>query len=158
MTWPLRPYRPGDAEALAALFRASARVLGAKAYSPAHVEAWARHPEDLDEFRTRLGQGTTLVALDGDSRIGFGQLNPADTVEFLYVAPTHARRAVAQAIYDALEAQARELGTATLHAAASRLSKPFFEKNGWHVVAIDQVARFGVVFERYRMRKALDRP
>lgn len=157
MNWPLRAYRPDDAEALAALFRASARVLGAQAYSPAHVEAWARYPEDLEEFRARLAQGTTLVALDGETPIGFGQLNPADYVNFLYVAPTHARRGVAQAIYDALDAQARRLGTATLRAAASRLSKPFFEKNGWVVVEIEQAPRYGVVVERYLMENPLGR-
>lgn len=155
MTWPLRAYRPDDAEALAALFRASARVLGAQAYPPAHVEAWARYPEDLEEFRARLAQGTTLIALDGETPIGFGQLNPADYVNFLYVAPTHARRGVAQAIYDALEAQAQQLGTPTLRAAASRLSKPFFEKNGWTVVDIEQAPRYEVVFERYLMEKAI---
>jgi len=157
MTWPLRAYRADDADALAALFRASARVLGAQAYSPAHVEGWTRYPEDLEEFRARLAQGTTLVALDGDAPVGFGQLSPADYVDFLYVAPTHARGGVAQTIYDALEAQARSLGTATLHAAASRLSKPFFEKNGWRVVEIEQAPRYGVVFERYLMEKQLGR-
>jgi putative acetyltransferase len=157
VTWPLRGYRPADAEALAALFRASARVLGAQAYSPAHVDVWARYPEDLEEFRARLAQGATLVALDGETPIGFGQLNPADYVNFLYVAPTHARRGVAQTIYDALEAQARKLGTATLRAAASRLSKPFFEKNGWAVVEIEQAPRYDVVFERYLMEKPLGR-
>jgi putative acetyltransferase len=155
MTWPLRAYRADDAEALAALFRASARVLGAQAYSPAHVDAWARYPEDIEAFRARLAQGTTLVALGGETPVGFGQLNPADRVDFLYVAPTHARRGVAQAIYDALEAQARNLGTATLRAAASRLSKRFFEKNGWTVVQIEQAPRYDVVFERYLMCKSL---
>ncbi len=155
MNWPLRAHRPDDAEALAALFRASASVLGAQAYSPAHVAAWACYPEDLQEFRARLEQGTTLVALDGETPVGFGQLYPADCVNFLYVAPTHARRGVAQTIYDALEAQARKLGTATLRAAASRLSKPFFEKNGWTVVQIEQAPRYDVVFERYLMEKAI---
>jgi putative acetyltransferase len=157
MTWPLRAYRADDAEALAALFRASARVLGALAYSPAHVDAWARYPEDIEAFRAQLAQGATLVALDGETPIGFGQLNPGDYVNFLYVAPTHARRGVAQAIYDALEAQARNLGTAALRAAASRLSKRFFEKNGWTVVQIEQAPRYDVVFERYLMEKVIRR-
>jgi putative acetyltransferase len=155
MTWPLRAYQSGDAEALAALFRASARVLGAQAYSPAHTDAWARYPEDIEAFRTRLAQGTTLVAVDGESPVGFGQLNPADHINFLYVAPTQARCGVAQTIYDPLEAQARTLGTATLRAAASRLSKPFFEKNGWTVVQIERAPRSDVVFGRYLMDKAL---
>jgi Acetyltransferase (GNAT) family. len=150
MTWPLRAYRADDAEALAALFRASARVLGALAYSPAHVDAWARYPEDIEAFRAQLAQGATLVALDGETPIGFGQLNPGDYVNFLYVAPT-------QAIYDALEAQARNLGTAALRAAASRLSKRFFEKNGWTVVQIEQAPRYDVVFERYLMEKLICR-
>lgn len=119
------------------------------------MAAWARYPEDLEEFRARLAQGATRVALDGDTPVGFGQLNPADYINFLYVAPTHARRGVAQAIYDALEAQARQLGTATLRAAASRLSKPFFKKNGWTVVQIEQAPRYDVVFERYLMEKAI---
>ncbi len=42
-----------------------------------------------------------------------------------------------------------------IHTEASRISRPFFEKQGYTLVEIERVDRFGVEFERFRMRKGL---
>ena len=45
----LRPYRPGDAPALLALFRDTIRRINSRDYSPAQVAAWAS--DDIDTVR-----------------------------------------------------------------------------------------------------------
>ena len=151
----LRAFLPSDAEPLAWVYRDAVRGLGVQAYTPAQVEAWALYPDDLAEFGGRLARGVTLVAEVAGRVVAFGQLEPDDHLAFLYCAAAHARRGVATAIYAALEAQAVSRGVAAIHTEASRISRPFFEKQGYTLVEIERVDRFGVEFERFRMRKGL---
>lgn len=151
----LRAFLPSDAEHLAWVYRDAVRGLGVQAYTPAQVEVWALYPDDLAEFGGRLARGVTLVAEVAGRVVAFGQLEPDDHLAFLYCAAAHARRGVATAIYAALEAQAVSRGVAAIHTEASRISRPFFEKQGYTLVEIERVDRFGVEFERFRMRKGL---
>ena len=151
----LRPYHHSDAEPLAHLFRDSVRGLGLQAYDLQQVEAWARYPDDIEEFRRRLARGVTLIAEEAGAPAAFGQLDPADRVAFLYCAPAFARRGFASRIYDALEAMARSAGQSRLGTEASRLARPFFERKGFTVVAIQHPVRHGVVFERFKMEISL---
>lgn len=54
-----------------------------------------------------------------------------------------------------MEAKARELGATTLTTEASRMARPFFERQGWSVVAEQVVVIRGVRLTNYRMRKVL---
>jgi hypothetical protein len=56
-------------------------------------------------------------------------------------------------IYSALEAHAFARGVLEIRTEASRISRPFFEKQGYAVMGIEHVSRFGLEFERFRMRK-----
>lgn len=152
----IRPYDPADAEALAAAYRAAVTGLGPQAYSPEHVAVWASYPADIEEFRARLMRGVTMVAEVAGRPVGFAQLDPLDHVQFLYVDPAYCRRGFATALYAVLELFARQSGAAALTTAASRVSRPFFEKMGVAVVEPEHVTWGGLTFERFVMRKALD--
>jgi putative acetyltransferase len=151
----LRPYDPADAEALAAAYRAAVTGLGPAAYGPEHVAVWASYPADLEEFRARLMRGITMVAEAEGRPVGFAQLDPLDHVQFLYVDPAFGRRGFATALYTLLELFARQSGAAALTTAASRVSRPFFEKMGFEAVEPEYVPWGGLTFERFVMRKAL---
>lgn len=64
----LRSFSPRDAELLAKVYRDAVRTLGPQAYTEEQVSTWALYPEDIDEFRTRLSRGLTLVAEDQGRR------------------------------------------------------------------------------------------
>lgn len=155
MAFSLRTFRNDDTASLAQLYRASVRGLGPRVYAARQVEAWARYPEDLCEFGERLSRGLTLLALDGETIAGFGQLQPADHVALLYCAPQYAGRGAASMIYAQLEQTAVEQGMSALTAEASHLARPFFERKGWEVVATELAMRQGIGLERFRMRKLL---
>lgn len=151
----LRPYDRSDAAALAAVYRDAASVIGRQAYDAEQVRVWSLYPDDIEEFRTRLARGLTLVAQADESVAAFGQLEPDDHIAFIYCASAYARRGFASAIYDRLEAHARTQGASILTTDASRISRPFFEKQGFKVTAIEHTLRSGVQFERFRMCKSL---
>jgi putative acetyltransferase len=151
----LRPYVPADAEALARVYRDSVTLLGAQGYDEAQVSVWASFADDLSSFRERLERGLTVVAEEDGIPVAFAQLNPADHVQFLYCAPSHARRGIATALYSWLELFAAQRGEEALTTDASRVSRGFFEKMGFEVVESETVERSGVILERFKMRKAL---
>jgi putative acetyltransferase len=152
----LRRYQPHDAEALAGVYRDSVLGLGWQGYSAEHLLAWASFVDDVEDFRIRLAKGFTWVAEVDEVPVAFGQLEPSDHVAFLYCVGEVARQGIATALYEKLEETARECDESLLHTEASRISRPFFEKMGFEVVAPEWVERAGLRFERFHMRKRLD--
>jgi putative acetyltransferase len=113
----------------------------------------------MEDFRQTLQQGLTLVAVPDEQLdqqlVAFGQLNPLDHVAFLYTASQFGRQGYASEIYQQLEAYAIQQGVAQLHTEASRISKFFFLRMGYHIVETEWVERRGVELERFKMAKIL---
>jgi putative acetyltransferase len=151
----IRSYRPEDAEALADIYRESVRTLGQSAYSEAHLEAWAKHPDDIETFRESLGRGVTLCAVVDDIPVAFAQLEPMNHVALTYCASAYARQGLMSRLYRLLEADALHAGIERLHTEASFIGRPFFERMGFEIVELEQVERHGVIFDRYRMTKSI---
>lgn len=153
----IRPCTPGDIEALAHIYRTSVLAIGITAYTDRQAAVWASFPDDSEAFSRLLGQGHALLAeIDGEPA-AFCHLHPRDHISLLYTAPAHARRGLATAVYGAIEDLARADGQPVLTTDASRLSRPFFERQGFVVRRTEETIRQGVSFERFQMEKRLDR-
>jgi putative acetyltransferase len=151
----LRSYAADDYSAVAEVYRDAVETLTRSAYSEEQVRIWASYPSDGDDFRGRLARGGVVVAEIAGEVAAFGQLEPADHVAFLYCKGAFARRGLASAIYSEMEAQARAEGAKELRTEASRISRVFFERQGFAVTEVEQSVRLGVTFERFKMWKAL---
>ncbi|MBW4487624.1 MAG: GNAT family N-acetyltransferase [Trichocoleus desertorum ATA4-8-CV12] len=151
----IRQYQIADAEAIAAIYQNSVLGIGATAYNPEQIAAWSAYPDNLEEFRRSLQQGLTLVAVADEQLVAFGQLNPLDHIAFLYTASPAARQGYATEIYQQLETYAIQQGIEHLHTEASRISKFFFLKMGYHITETEVVTRKGVELERFKMAKLM---
>jgi putative acetyltransferase len=155
----LRNYLQADAEALAEIYRDAALNLGRKGYTEEQVAVWARHPEDLEQFRAMLSEGLTLCAEADGAPVAFGQLHPPDHIAYLYCHSAHARHGHAARILARLEDHAASQGVVTLRVEASRVARPFFQRAGYRVIAEERPVRHGVEFVRFVMEKELaERP
>lgn len=151
----IRPYQSTDAEAIAAIYRDAVIGIGSTVYDAEQVAVWSAYPDDIEEFRQMLQQGLTLVAVAEEQLAAFGQLNPLDHIAFLYTASQFARQGYASQIYQPLETFAMQQRIKQLHTEASRISKFFFLKMGYHIIETEFVERQGVEFERFKMAKTL---
>ena len=149
----IRPYNSADAEALVKVFQDAVIHTGSQAYSPEQAAVWASYPTEVESFRQQLSRGLTLVAVSDNMPVAFGQLDPIDYIAFLYTASYAGRQGCATAIYQQLEARSIEQNAVGLRTAASRISKHFFLKMGFHVVETEWVDRKGLLFERFKMEK-----
>ena len=148
----LRPYRPGDCPALAALFYETVHTVNAAHYTPAQLDAWAPAcGPDLAAWDKSFRAHRTLVAeLDG-RLAGFGDIDPAaGYLDRLYVHKDLQGRGVATALCNALEEAAA--GPVVTHASVT--ARPFFARRGYRVLRAQQVERRGVPLANYVMEKA----
>jgi len=127
----LRPFLPGDAPVLAAIFREAIEDLTAEDYSPAQAAAWAAFADDEAAFGAHLAGRLTLVATIDGAAAGFAALKEPDHIDMLYVHPAAAGQGVARALAEALERLARARGARRLTVDASDTARGFFEKRGF---------------------------
>ena len=126
----IRIYRPGDGPALAELFYHTVHTVNAADYTPEQLAAWAPGTAEPDGWDRSLLQHHTLVAVEGETVLGFGDMDDGGYLDRLYV---------------------RAGGRVVTH--ASITARPFFEKRGYRVLREQQVERRGVLLTNYVMEK-----
>ena len=154
----LRPYRPGDAPALLALFRDTVRRVNRRDYSPMQVAAWASDDIDTGRWFGRFAGRFVSVAEEAGRPVGFAELEPDGHIDRVYVAADHQRRGVGRQLMAAIVGEARRVGIARLFTEASITARPFFEAQGFAVQAPQVVTCRGAEFVNYRMERVLAEP
>lgn len=154
----LRPYRPDDALALLALFRDTIRRVNCRDYSPEQIAAWA--PDDIDTVRWcgRFEGRFVPVAEEAGRPVGFAELEPDGHIDRVFISADHQRRGIGRQLLAAVVAEARRVGLARLFTEASITARPFFEAQGFVVLAPQVVACRGVGLVNYRMERVLGEP
>jgi putative acetyltransferase len=151
----LRPYRPDDAPALLALFRETIRRINCRDYSPAQIAAWASDDIDTVRWFGRFSGRYVPVGEEAGCPVGFAELESNGHIDRVYVSADHQRRGIGQQLLAALMAEARRVGLARLYTEASITARPFFEAQGFAVLAPQVVVCRGVEFVNYRMERVL---
>lgn len=146
----LREYRPQDLAALAELFYQTVHAVNAADYTKEQLDAWASGQVDLAAWDRSLREHTSVVAVEGEGIVGFGDIDATGYLDRLYVHKDHQRRGVASAICDRLE-QAAQGKRIVTH--ASITARPFFERRGYQVLREQRVERRGVLLANYVMEK-----
>ena len=151
----IRQYQPTDVAAIADVYGDAILKIACDFYSSDQIKIWSSFSKDIDIFRKKIQQGLTLVALEEEQIIAFGQLHPKDRIAFLYTVKKYARQGYASLIYQQLEEAAIAKGVKYLTTEASRVSKFFFLKQGFEIVEPEIVLRQGMEFERFKMQKRI---
>jgi putative acetyltransferase len=154
----LRPYRSDDAPALLALFRDTIRRVNCRDHSPAQLAAWASDDIDTVAWFGRFSGRFVPVAEEAGRPVGFAELEPDGHIDRVYVSADHQRRGIGQQLLAAVVAEARRLGLGRLFTEASITARPFFEAQGFVVLAPQVVTCRGVEVVNYRMERVLEEP
>lgn len=153
----IRQFRNEDAEAAAQIFYDAVRIGAAEFYDEAQRAAWAAEVPNANVWRDRLNAQTTYVAISDNQLIGYMTLADDGYIDLAFVRPDRIGTGVAKALYDAVEAKARELAAVRLYSEASFLAKRFFERQGWSVLKPQTIERHGVKLTNFVMEKQLDK-
>ena len=151
----IRSYRAADCPLLAQLFYDTVHTVNARDYSPAQLAAWATGSVDLAAWNRSFLQHHTLVAIDADQIVGFGDMDQDGFLDRLYVHHAFQRRGVARAILQQLEEQAKARGVTRFTTHASITARPFFERFSYVVLQRNEVVRAGISLTNYTMEKRI---
>lgn len=143
----IRKYQPSDCKALTELFYHTVHTVNAKDYTEEQLNVWATKQIDLEKWNLSLQEHYSLVAMEDDVIVGFGDIDETGYLDRLYVHADYQRKGIAAAICDQLELTVQ--GSITTH--ASITARPFFEKRGYKVVKEQQVERKGILLTNYVM-------
>ena len=145
----LREYRPEDCREIIELFYQTVHTVNAADYTEEQLDAWADRKADPDVWNRSLQAHDSIVAMEGDRIVGFGDIDRTGYLDRLYVHAEYQGKGIATAICDWLEQTAT--GRITTH--ASITARPFLEKRGYRVVREQQVERHGILLTNFVMEK-----
>ena len=135
---------------MAELFYQTVHTVNAKDYPKEQLDVWATGNVDLSKWNSLFTEHYTIIALEDDTIIGFGDIDETGYLDKLYVHKDFQRQGVASAICSELE-QAVSSDTIITH--ASITAKPFFESRGYKNIKEQQVVRNGIYLTNFVMEK-----
>ena len=144
----IREYLSSDCGQLAELFYQTVHTVNAKDYAKEQLNVWATGNVDLKEWDSSFSKNYTLVAVEHDIIVGFGDIDSTGYLDRLYVHKDFQRQGIASILCDKLESGFDKI---TTH--ASITAKAFFLSRGYKVVREQQVTRNGVSLTNYVMEK-----
>lgn len=148
----IRKYVTSDCNNLANLFYDTVHNVNAKDYSLEQLNVWATGKVDLDKWNESFLEHYTVVAIDNNMIVGFGDIDQTGYLDRLYVHKDYLKRGIATAICNELEGT---VNTTQISTHASITAKPFFEKRGYKIIKEQHVERDGIVLINYVMKKEI---
>ena len=150
----IRKYEPADCKSMAELFFETVHTVNAKDYTKEQLDVWATGTVDLEAWNRSFMEHDTVVAVEDEIIVGFGDMDSTGYLDRLYVHKDYQGQGIATAICDELE-NAADAERFSTH--ASITSRPFFEKRGYVVKKEQQVERQGIFLTNYCMEKHKNR-
>lgn len=145
----IRRYQSSDCKELATLFYNTVHTVNAKDYTKEQLDAWATGEIDLENWNRSFQKHYSIVAVDDNTIVGFGDIDKAGYLDRLFVHADYQRKGIATAICNQLEQIVQ--GNIITH--ASITARIFFEKRGYKVVKEQQVERQGIFLTNFIMIK-----
>lgn len=150
----LRKYQPTDCAEIAELFYTTVHTINAKDYTKPQLDAWATGNIDRSAWDQSFLEHNTLVAEEGSTIVGFGDMDSNGYLDRLYVHKNYQGKGIASAIVNELEQQAARQGVSFFTTHASLTAKSFFEKWGYRAIRTNQVDRNGIQLTNFIMEKS----
>lgn len=146
----LRGYKSADCEQLAKLFYQTVHSVNAKDYTEEQLNVWATGKVDLQEWDISFLKHKTIVAVENEKIVGFGDMDNSGYFDRLFVHKDYQGKGIASAICDKLE---RSINGKRITTHASITAKPFFQHRGYCIVQEQEVIRHGISLTNYIMKK-----
>ncbi len=121
----IRRYEPSYCKDLAELFYNTVHSINAKDYTEEQLNVWATGAVDLEKWNKSLLENFTVIAIENNIIVGFGDIDKSGYLDRLYVHKDYQNKGIATAICDVLE---KAFDVDKISTQASITAKYFFEK------------------------------
>mgnify|MGYP001141936744 FL=1 len=110
----IRKYQPSDCKELTELFYNTVHNVNAKDYTKEQLNVWATGQADLEKWNDSLQKHFSVVAVDNEIIVGFGDIDKTGYLDRLFVHADYQSKGIATAICNQLEQAIK--GDITTHA------------------------------------------
>jgi putative acetyltransferase len=149
----IRRYKPGEEQALFAVYYSAIHLTASRDYTPEQIQAWAPKGLDMNLWACRIRGINPFVAESNGEVVGYADLQANGYIDHFFVSGTHARRGIGSLLMEHLLGEATALGLSELTSDVSRTAQPLYEKFGFVVVEQRRPERRGVVIPNAFMRR-----
>ncbi|KJC63137.1 acetyltransferase [Agreia bicolorata] len=155
----VRPYEDGDASSTLEVFLTAITETASADYTSEQIQAWADPGgRDLRRWAEAMAGRQSFVAIIGGQLAGFSDVSEDGYIDMMFVSPQFLRRGVARTLLVYGQELARKWKASELSADVSITARPFFESQGFAIVAEQSPVKRGVMLTNFKMRKPLDHP
>ncbi|KAA6438912.1 GNAT family N-acetyltransferase [Dyadobacter flavalbus] len=151
----LRQAKRIDLECLQTIYKETIDHTCINDYDPDQRDAWKQGTENLERWTTAIYTQYFIIAEVNGEPAGFGSLMDSHYIDFMYTGKNYLRQGIARTIYNRLEEKATEMGTKVLTADVSKTARPFFERQGFVLLAENRNFIDGLLIINFRMHKEL---
>lgn len=145
-----------DIPSLKNLYQGTITHINSRHYNPEQISAWAATGERITSLENKIQEQYFYVAVTADNVItGFSSLENDGELDMMYVHKDYQGQGIARLLIQQIYTKAAELGVSTLTAYVSITARPFFEKQGFKVIATQQVQLGEVALTNYEMVKTI---
>lgn len=145
----IREYQSADCKELSELFYNTVHTVNAKDYTKEQLDAQATGQVNLEKWNHSLLEHFSIVAVEDDVIVGFGDIDKTGYLDRLYVHADDQEKGIATAICNRLESAVQE----NIITHASITARHFFEKRGYKVVKEQHVERREIFLTNFVMIK-----
>lgn len=130
----IRQYKEDDSAALWKVFFNTVRIINARDYSLAQVEAWAPEFFDMGVWHNKMSDLQPFVAELDDVIVGYCDLQPDGLIDHFFCHHEYQGQGIGRALMNHILRLADERGVARLYSYVSVTAKPFFERYAFSAV------------------------
>ena len=147
----LRRAKLEDVPEMQQLFVETIRVVCRCDYTTEQIRAWLSGAQNEERWNQLINQQYCLLGELDNVIVGFGSLAGGSYLDFLYVHKDYQGHGFANAIVDALLAEALRAGVVQVTAHVSKTARGFFEHRGFAEVRENRKIVQGVEMVNYEM-------
>lgn len=145
-----------DLQTMLSLFKETISSVCRKDYTDEQLEAWKSGAENKERWYEVIRNQLVLIAESEHQIVGFCTLDNGGYIDLLFVHHQYQHKGIASMLYTRIEEEALRQHEQQLTADVSKTARPFFEKEGFHVLNEQNVSVQGIMLTNYKMVKNLE--
>ena len=126
-------------------------------YTKEQKRAWASQAWENKNFDLTINEGKGWLINKNEKLIAFATRYPINRVALLYCKGNSQRKGYGTMLLNKLEKEAKKEGLLSLSTEASLISYKLFLRNNWEIIRKEKVIIKNIIFERYKMKKNLNK-
>lgn len=147
----IRKFKTGDENGTWNVFYSAIHLVCSKDYSKEQIQAWAPTDLDLSLWAKKIHSIKPFIATLNGKIVGYADLQDDGKIDHFFVHGNHQAQGVARALMNRIiqKAPAQQ----KLYSEVSHTAKPFYEKNGFKVIKVQEANMRGVVLTNNIMER-----